>query len=111
MGNKGRVASKMVSIKDSTSVLAIQNYVQVRRAKVPRKQLKIDRCMEYAQSRLIDWEHVEEVNEDLLANPPDGRLQLLLLLGDNHAGVAGPGPCMRPPPPPPPPPPPLGFER
>ena len=47
VGNKGRVARKMGSIKDSTSVLAIQNYVEVRRTKVPRKQMKIDRCMEH----------------------------------------------------------------
>ena len=45
VGNKGRVARKMGSIKDSTSVLAIQNFVDVRRAKVPRKELKIHRCM------------------------------------------------------------------
>ena len=68
--DKGRVARKMGSIKDSSTVLAIQNYVEVRRAKVPRKELKIDRCMEYGQSRIIDWDHVAEVKEDLLANPP-----------------------------------------
>ena len=28
---------------------------------MPRKELKIDRCMEYGQSRLIDWDHVAEV--------------------------------------------------
>ena len=78
MGNKGRVARKIGSIKDSTSVLAIQNYVQVRRTKVPRKESKIDRCMEYGQSRLIDWDNVAKIMEDLLANPPDGRLQLLV---------------------------------
>ena len=78
VGSKGRVARKMGNIKDSTSVLAIQNYVEVRRAKVPRKELKIDRCMEYGQSRLIDWDHVAEVKEDLMATPPDGRLQLLV---------------------------------
>ena len=76
--NKGRVARKMGSIKDSSTVLAIQNYVEVRRAKVPRKELKIDRCMEYGQSRIIDWDHVAEVKEDLLANPRDGQLQLLV---------------------------------
>ena len=43
-----------------------------------RKQLKIVRCMEYGQSRLIDWDHVAEVKQELLANPPDGRLQLLV---------------------------------
>ena len=76
VGNKGRVARKMGSIKNSTSVLAIQNYVEVRRAKVPRKELKIDRCMEYGQCSLIDWDHVAEVKEDQLATPPppDGRL-------------------------------------
>ena len=42
-----------------------------------RKELKIDRTMEYGQSRLIDWDHVAEVKEDLLAKPPDGRLHLL----------------------------------
>ena len=66
VGNKGRVARKMGSIENSTSVLAIQNYVEVRRAKVPRKELKIDRCMEYGQSRLIDWDYMAEVKEDLL---------------------------------------------
>ena len=66
----------MGSIKDFTSVVAIQNYVEVRRTQVPRKEVKIDRCMEYGQSRLIDWDHVVEVKEDLLANPPNGRLQL-----------------------------------
>ena len=35
-------------------MLAIQNYVEVRRAKVPRKELKIDKCIQYGQSRLID---------------------------------------------------------
>ena len=78
VGNKGRVARKMGSIKDSTSVLAIQNYVEVRRAKVPRKELKIDRCMEYGPSRVIDWDCVAQVKEDLLANPPDSRLELLV---------------------------------
>ena len=34
--------------------------------------------MEYGQSWLIDWDHMAEVKEDLLANPPDGRLQLLV---------------------------------
>ena len=37
---------------------------------MPRKEPKIDRCMEYGQSRLIEWDHVAEVKEDLLANPP-----------------------------------------
>ena len=78
VGNKGGMARKMGSIRDSTSVLAIQNYMEVRRAKVPHKELKIDGCMEYGQSRLIKWFHVAEVKEDLLANPPDGRLQLLV---------------------------------
>ena len=94
--NKGRVARKMGSIKDSSTVLAIQNYVEVRRAKVPRKELKIDRCMEYGQSRIIDWDRVAEVKEDLLANPPDGRLQLLVwddkgmgLLRRNSINVIG----------------------
>ena len=45
---------------------------------MPRKKLKIDRCMEYGQFRLIDWDHVAEVKEDLVANPPDGRLQPLV---------------------------------
>ena len=58
--------------------MANQNYVEVRRAKVRRKELKVDRCMEYGQSGLIDWDHVAEVKEDLLAKPPDGRLQLLV---------------------------------
>ena len=77
VGNKGPVARKMGSIKDSTSVRAIQNYVEVRRAHVLRKELNIDRCMEYGQSRLIDWVHLAEVKEDLLTNTPDGRLRLL----------------------------------
>ena len=78
VGNKGLVARKMGSIKDSSSALAIQNYVEVRRAQVPRKELKSVRCMEYGQSRLIDWNHVAQVKEDLLAKPHDGRLQLLV---------------------------------
>ena len=69
VGNKCRVTGKMASMKDSTSVLAIQNYVEVRRTKVPRKELKMDRCMEYGQSGLSDWDHVAEVKEDILANP------------------------------------------
>ena len=44
---------------------------------MPRKELKIDRCMVYGQSRLIDWDHAE-LKEDLPANPPDGRLKLLV---------------------------------
>ena len=67
MGNKFRVASKMGSIKDPRSVFAIANYV--RSTKVNRKELKIDRTMEHGQSRLIDWDHVAEVKEGLLANP------------------------------------------
>ena len=45
---------------------------------MPRKELKIDRCMEYGQFRLNDWDHVAMVKEDLLANPPDGLVQLLV---------------------------------
>ena len=45
---------------------------------MPHKELKIDRCMEYGQSRLINWYHVAKVKEDLLANHPAGRLQLLV---------------------------------
>ena len=45
---------------------------------MPRKELKIDGCMEYGQSRLINWNHVAEVKEDLLGNPPDGRLKLVV---------------------------------
>ena len=63
---------------------------------MPRKELKIDTCMEYGQSRLIDWDHVAEVKEDLLANPSDGRLQLLVwddkgigLLRHNSINVIG----------------------
>ena len=77
MGNTSHVTRKMGSIKDSTSVLSIANYVELHRTKVNRKELKIDRTMEYGQSRLIDWDHVAKVKEDLLANPPDGQLQLL----------------------------------
>ena len=61
----------MGSIKDSTGVLAIQNYVEVRRTD-PRKELKIDKCKAYGQSSLIDWDQVSKVTEDLLAHPPDG---------------------------------------
>ena len=78
MGNKSRVTRKMGSIKDSTRVPAIANYVELRRTKASHKELKIDRTMEYGQSRLIDWDHVAEVKKDLLANPPDGRLRLLV---------------------------------
>ena len=59
-------------------MLAIANYVELRRTKVNRKELKIDKTMEYGQSRLIVWDHVAEVKEDLLANPCDGRLQLVV---------------------------------
>ena len=86
VGNKGRGARKMGSIKDSTSVLAIQNYAEVRRTTVPHKELKIDRCMVYGQSRLIDWDHVADVKDDLLANPPNDRLQLLVC-DDKGMGV------------------------
>ena len=86
----------MGSIEDSTNVLAIQNYVEVRRAKVARKELKMNRCREYGQSRLIDWDHVAKVKEDLLGDPPDGRLQLLVwddkgmaLLRHNSINVIG----------------------
>ena len=58
--------------------MAIANYVELRRTKVNRKELKIDRTMEYGQSRLMDWDHVADVKEELLANPPDGRLRLLV---------------------------------
>ena len=43
-----------------------------------RKKLTIARCMEYGQSRLINWDHVAEVKEDLLANPRDAPLHLLV---------------------------------
>ena len=69
MGNKSRVTRKMGSIKDPTSVPAIANYVELRRTKVNRKELKIDSTMEYEQSWLIDWDREAEVKEDLLANP------------------------------------------
>ena len=49
---------------------AIANYVELRRTKVNRKELKIDRTMQYGQSRLINWDPVVEVKEGLLANPP-----------------------------------------
>ena len=54
MGNKCRVTQIMGSIKDSRSVLAIANYVELRWTKVNRKDLKIDITMENGQSRLID---------------------------------------------------------
>ena len=68
----------MGSIKDPTSVLAIANYVELRRTKVNRMEWNIDRTMEYGQSRLIDWDHMAKVKEVLLGNPLDGRLQLLV---------------------------------
>ena len=55
MGNKSRVTRRMGSIKDSTSVLSIANYVVMHRTKVNRKELKIDITMECGQSRLIAW--------------------------------------------------------
>ena len=70
MGNKSRVTRKMGSFKDSTSVLAIANCVELRRTKVNRKELKIDKTVEYGQSRLIDWDREAEVKEDLFAKPP-----------------------------------------
>ena len=78
MENKSRVTRKTGSIKDSTSVLTIANFVELRRTNMNRKEFQIDKSMEYGQSWLIDWDHVAEVKEDLLANPRDGRLQLLL---------------------------------
>ena len=78
MGNKSRVTRKMGSIKESRSVQAIANCVELRWTKVNRKELKIDRTMEFGQSRLIDWDHVAEVKQDIVANPPDSRLQLLV---------------------------------
>ena len=87
MGNKSRVARTMGSIKDSTSVLAIANYVDLRRTKVNYKELKIDRNLEYGQSWLINWDHVAEVKEDPLANPPHGRLQRLVW---DHKGMGMP---------------------
>ena len=53
---------------------------------MPRKELKIHRCIEYGQSGLIDWDHVEEVKEDLLANPPDGQV-LLMVWDDKGMGL------------------------
>ena len=43
---------------------------------MPGKELRIHRYMGYVQSTLMDWDHVAEVKEDLLANPLEGRLQL-----------------------------------
>ena len=40
VGNKSRVARKMGSIKDSTSVLAIAIFVEVRRMNVHRKKIE-----------------------------------------------------------------------
>ena len=45
--NPPRATRQKGSIKDSTSVLAIANYVELRMTKVSRKQWKIDRTMEY----------------------------------------------------------------
>ena len=53
LANKSCVTWRMDSIKDSTSVLAIANYVEMRRTNVNRKVLKIDKTMEYGQSRVI----------------------------------------------------------
>ena len=61
MGNKSGVARKMGSVKDSTSVLAIAIYLELRRTNMNCKKMKMDRTMEYGQSRLIDWDHVAEV--------------------------------------------------
>ena len=57
--------------------MVVANYIELRRTKVNRKEFKTDITMEYGQSWLIDWDHVA-VKEDLLANPPDGRLRLLV---------------------------------
>ena len=57
-------------MKHPTSVLSIAHYVELRRTKLNRKELKIDRPMDFGQSRLIDGYHVAEVMEDLLATPP-----------------------------------------
>ena len=51
------------------------------------KELKLDRYMEYGQLRLIDWDYVAEVKEDLLANPRDDRLRLVVL-DDKGLGTA-----------------------
>ena len=72
------VIRKMGSIKDLASVLAIANDVELRRTKVNRKALVIYRCMEYGQSRIIGWDHMAKVKEDLLAHPLEGRLQLVV---------------------------------
>ena len=53
---------------------------------MPPKELKIERCMDYGQLRVIDWDDVAEVKEHLLATPPDGRLQLLVW-GDKGVGM------------------------
>ena len=44
---------------------------------MPRKELKIDMCMQYGQPTLINCDHQAEEREDL-AKPPDGRLKLLV---------------------------------
>ena len=54
---------------------------------MPRKELKIDRCMEYGQSKLIDWDHVAEVKEDLLANPPPRWPTTAFGLGQQRYGI------------------------
>ena len=113
-GNKPRVTRRMRIINDSTTVLAIVNYVDstirgsdtfpfltpvkwtftsiypppprgrglsffaLCRTKVNRRELKIDMTMDFGQSRLIDWDHVTEVKEYLLANPLDAGLRLLI---------------------------------
>ena len=61
MGNNSGVKRKMGSIKDSTIVLDIAAYIELRRGKVNSRELKIDRTMEYGQARLLVWDHVAEV--------------------------------------------------
>ena len=70
MGAKSRVTRTTGSINDSTTMLTISIYVELRRTKVKRKELKIGSTMEYGQSRLVDWDRAADVKEDLLANPP-----------------------------------------
>ena len=65
-----RTIRRMGSIRESSSVLSNANYVELRRIKVNWNELRIDRTMQYGQSRLIGWDHVAGVKEDVLPPPP-----------------------------------------
>ena len=64
----------MGGINNFSSLLSIVNYAEMRRPYVNHKELKIETTMEFGQSRVIGWDHVVEVNADVLAKPSVGRL-------------------------------------